>query len=79
MSDAKTEFVVIGTRQQLSKTGIESLMVGETKVDYIRSLGMYLDQNMDMKSHINNKTKAAHKHLYRIRCIRKYLMIGHLF
>jgi hypothetical protein len=76
MNDAKTELIVIGTRQQLSKTEIKSLMVGETKVlaaDCIRSLGMYLDQNMNMKNHINNKVKAAHKHLYRIRCIRKYL------
>ena len=51
-------------------------MVGKAQVhtvDCIRSLGVYLDKHMNMKSHINTKVKTAYKHQYCIRCIRKYL------
>jgi hypothetical protein len=76
MNDAKTEFIIIGTKQQLAKTNVHSIMVGETQVhatDCIRSLGVFLDKHMSMKHHINAKIRTAHKHLYRIHCIRKYL------
>ena len=46
------------------------MQVGETSVDIssdLNYLGVLLDQNITLKSHILNKTKRAAYHLYRIR------------
>ncbi len=76
MNDGKTEFIVIGSRQQLEKIQFDSIRVGEatvTAVDSVRDLGAYLDSQMSMETHIENKCKAAFKQLYNLRRIRKYL------
>ena len=76
MNDSKTEFLIIGSRQQLEKISIDSIKVGDsivTAVDSVRDLGAYLDKNMSMEAHINTKCKAAFGQLYNLRRIRKYL------
>ena len=32
INDAKTDFLIIGTRQQLEKTSIESIIIGDTVI-----------------------------------------------
>ena len=52
------------------------MQVGETAVDILLDLnylGVLLDQNLTLKSHILTKTKKAAYHLYRIRQITKFL------
>ena len=52
------------------------MQVGETAVDIssdLNYLGVLLDQNLTLKSHILTKTKRAAYHLYRIRQIAKFL------
>ncbi len=76
MNDGKTEFLIIGSRQQLAKLSVDSIKVGDTSVlavDNVRDLGAYLDKHMSMESHIDAKCKAAFKQLYNLRRIRKYL------
>ncbi len=76
MNDSKTEFLVIGSRQQLAKISCSSIKVGDstvTAVDSVRDLGAYLDKNMSMQTHIETKCRTAFKQLYNLRCIRKYL------
>ncbi len=76
MNDSKTEFLIIGSRQQLAKIQVNSITVGGTvisAVDSVRDLGAYLDKQMSMEAHIDAKCKAAFKQLYNLRRIRKYL------
>ncbi|CAH3167477.1 unnamed protein product, partial [Porites lobata] len=42
INDAKTDFLIIGTRQQLEKTSIESIIIGDTVIkplESVRNLG----------------------------------------
>ena len=76
MNDSKTEFIIIGSYQQLAKINLTSIMVGEhriTAVDDIQNLGAYLDKNLSMKTHVDVKCNAAFCQLYSFRRIRKYL------
>ena len=51
INDAKTEFLIIGTRQQLVNTSIESITTGDTDIkplEGVRNLGSWLDAHMRM-------------------------------
>ena len=55
-NDEKTEFLIIGTPQQLSKVNISSITVGNSvimKSSVVRNLGSYIDDKLLMNSHIN--------------------------
>ena len=46
LNDDKTEFLIIGTRQQLSKVSIQSIKIGQTEVSPVasaRNLGTWFD------------------------------------
>ena len=76
LNDAKTEFLIIGTRAQLNKVTISDLQVGEVKVSAVysvRNLGAWFDANMNMTTHINSICQDIYYHLHNIRRIRKYL------
>ena len=78
MNDSKTEFMIIGTRKQLTKVNIGGLTVGQSSVvpvTSVRNLESWFDQNLSMIPHINKICKAASFHIYNIRRIRKYLTI----
>ena len=76
INGGKTEFVVIGTRQQLSKVHVDSLAVGDAQVSPVQSvknLGTYIDSNMSRQVNINNTCKAAYYYITNVRGIRNYL------
>ena len=76
MNDSKTEFMIIGSRQQLKKVEFDFIMVGDTSVkvvDHVRNLGAYFDSCLTMSKHIDVKCRNAFMHLYSIRKIRKFL------
>ena len=76
VNDSKTEFILIGTRQQLAKVDIKGLVVGDatiSPVTAVKNLGSWFDENMNMGCHINKMCKTLSFHLYNIRRIRKYL------
>ena len=76
LNDAKTEFLIIGTRAQLNKVTISDLQVGEVKfsaVYSVRNLGIWFDANINMTTHINSIFQAIYYHLHNIQRIRKYL------
>ena len=76
INDDKTEFLVIGTRQQLAKVNIDSINVGTVEVSSsseVKNLGCWLDNQLKLNSHINRLCKSAFFHLYNIRKIRKFL------
>ena len=76
LNDNKTNFILIGTRQQLSKVDVDSLCVGDSIVSQIKSaknLGTWMDNSLNLKINVNNTCKAAYYHLTNVRRIRKYL------
>ena len=68
---SKTEFIILGTRQQLAKVNIGSSRVSPTPI--VRNLGAWFDANMTMASHITKTCATAFYYLHNIRRIRKYL------
>jgi len=76
LNDDKTEFILIGTRQQLAKVDGISLCVGDSNVSPVKSvknLGTWIDSNLNLKINVNNTCKAAYYHLTNVRRITKYL------
>ena len=72
----KTEFLILGTRQQLEKVITSHLVVGESRIcpsTKVKNLGSWFDPNLNMISHINNICSSSFYYLYNIRRIRKYL------
>ena len=57
LNDDKTEFIIIGTRQELAKVNIESMRVGDsttTPASEVKNLGTWFDRQLTMNTHINN-------------------------
>ena len=76
LNDDKTEFLVIGTRQQLNKLNPPVLHVGDDTIDpsvKVRNLGTILDNSISMDAHINQVCKAAFHHIHNIRRVSKDL------
>ena len=76
LNDDKTEFIIIGTRQQLAKVNIDSMQVGESSIaptSRVKNLGCWFDGQLKMDTQINSFCKTTFFHLYNIRRIRKFL------
>ena len=77
INDDKTEFLIIGTRQQLQKIiNIPHIRIGNADilpVSHVKNLGCMFDSNMTMNRHVLMTCKAAFFHIHNIRRIRKYL------
>ena len=76
LNDDKTEFSIIGTRQQLAKVNINCIRVGSTDVCPVavaRNLGSWFDEQLNMSTHISKLCGVAFYHLNNIKCICKYL------
>ena len=76
MNSSKTEFILIGSRQQLEKSITSSLNVNGEVVELtnvIKYLGVHLDQQLNLKHHISQKCKTAMWQLQRIKRFRSVL------
>ena len=76
LNDDKTEFLMIGTKQQLAKVNIDHILIGDSAIrpkGVVKNLGTWLDSTLSMNSHVNNICSNAFYYLYNIRRIRKYL------
>ena len=76
INDSKTEFIIIGSKQQMSKININEITVGQSTiepVEVVQSLGMWFDSHMSMDIHIGKVCSKAFRSLYNIRQIRKFL------
>ena len=79
MNDAKTEFIVIGTASNLKKNTLENIEIGNSlthQTSKIKFLGVYLDENLSLKDHVQNRARKAHHNLRLIQNIRKYININ---
>ena len=57
INDNKTEFLILGSNKMLSKVNIQSLTVGQTKINSVTSvtnLGVIFDKNLSMDLQVNN-------------------------
>ena len=76
INDAKTDFLIIGTPQQLEKASIESINIEYTVLKHlesVRNLGSWFDAHMRMNVHITGKIcRKAFRGLYNIRQIRNF-------
>ena len=75
-NDRKTELLVLGTRQQLSKTNMSHLRVGDVTVaasTSVTKLGSYFDTDFTMAMHVTKTCSAAFFHIHNIRQIGKFL------
>ena len=76
LNDDKTEFMLIGTKHQLSKVNIDCLTAGSidvVPVTVARNLGTWFDSNLNLQEQIHKTCKSGVFHLYDIRRIQKYL------
>ena len=76
INDSKTEFQVIGTRQQLSKVHLDSLTIVSSRIPpskEVRNQGAWFDDTLSMSTHVTKVAGSCFYFLYNIRWIRKYL------
>jgi len=74
--DDKTEFLLVGTKQQLAKVCIKDNKVGCVEISpssSVRNLGMWFDSSLNVSEHITKLCASAFFYIYNIRRIRKYL------
>ena len=72
MNETITEFLLIGTKQQLAKVNVDHVKVGNADIvthSPVKNLGVLLDSNLSMVEHITKASSAAFFHLYNIRRI----------
>ena len=75
LNDDKTEFLMIGTKQQLAKVNIDHILIGDCVIrpkGVVKNLGTWLDSTLSVNSHVNNTCSNAFYYLFNIRRIRKY-------
>ena len=76
-NDDKTEFLIIGSSQQLGKLDNISIRVGDSDIPHpvplVRNLGCWFDSRLSVASHITKICTSSIYYIYNIRRIRKYL------
>ena len=77
LNPSKTEFLLLGTPQQLKKfDGLKSLKLGDSVVelaDAARNLGVVFNSTMSLTGHVNNICKSSYMFIRDIRRIRRYV------
>ena len=76
LNDDKTEFLLVGTKQQLAKVCIKDIKVGCVEISLsssVRNLGVWFDSSLNMSEHITKLCPPAFFYIYNVRRIRKYL------
>ena len=76
INDSKTEFLIVGTRQQVSKIYIDSISIGNSRIsssNVVKNLGTLLDNTLSMSTQVSKVASSCFYSIYNIRRIRKYL------
>ena len=81
LNDEKTEFLLFGSRQQLSKVCLPFITIGDSQItpsSQARNLGVIFDSTMTLKPHISNIVRVSSFHIRNISRIRKlYMHLSH--
>lgn len=62
----KTEFLIIGTNQQLSKVSVQRFKVGQVEVSPLvcaRNLGTWFNAHLDIGIHVTKMCRSALQHI----------------
>jgi hypothetical protein len=72
----KTQFIWLGSWQQLRKVDVDSIQLGSNQLpfrDSVNDLGVTIDSRFTMKGHVGRVCSSAYYHLRQIRAVRKSL------
>jgi len=69
LNSSKTEFIIIGLKQQLSKIDNSSLNTTHSA----RNLGFIFDEHLTFSDQISSLSNSCYSHIRELRCIRLYL------
>jgi hypothetical protein len=74
LNDDKTEFLIIGTKQQLLKTKKDEITIGMSRIEsnlIVRNLGVLFDCEMSLNKRINDMCRRGYIHIRpsRIDCV----------
>jgi len=78
MNVGKTEFIWLGTRQQLAKLSVLPLQIKNQiimPVDKVRDLGVIIDSKLTMESHTANVVRGCFYQLRQLQSIRRLLLL----
>lgn len=76
LNDSKTEVIIFGTKQKLQQLQDIRIQIGDEAIrpsKTVKNLGVHMDQELKMDSHVNSICKTANFHIHNIRRIRKFL------
>jgi hypothetical protein len=76
LNDDKTEFVVIGSKGQVTKAGVTGISIGESIIrttTKARNIGGVMDSSYGLHSHVSMMCSSAYLHMRNVGKIRKYL------
>ena len=76
MNSNKTEFILIGSKQQLQKCNTKQININNENItmsETIKYLGAWIDSNLSFRKHIMERCKNAMWNLHKLKHIRKFL------
>ena len=76
MNSDKTEFILIGSKQQLQKCNTKQININSENIimsETIKYLGTWIDSNLSFRKHITERCKNAMWNLHKLKHIRKFL------
>ena len=72
----KTQFIWLGTRQQITKVSVDSIILGPNSVKFqtvVNNLGVLIDSHLTMKNHVRKVCQSSFYHLRQLRVVRRSL------
>ena len=78
LNSEKTQFIWLGSRQQLSKVGIDHVQLGNyavTPQSTVCNLGVHLDGQLTMKVHVQRISQTSFYQLRQLRSVRRSLSV----
>ena len=69
LNESKTEFIIFGTRQQLSKVGMINIRIGDDviqNVPSVRNLGLHFDKELKHSSYVNKLKSVSFNMIHNI-------------
>ena len=79
LNSEKTQFIWLGSRQQLSKVGIDHIQLGSyavTPQSTVCNLGVHLDGQLTMKVHVQRICQTSFYQLRQLRSVRRSLSVN---
>jgi hypothetical protein len=76
LNESKTEIILLGSRQLLSKCALPSFSLGGAEISFspcVRDLGVFIDKFLTFDRHISKVSSVAFSHLHVIGRIRRSL------